>query len=361
MWLKQTGLGIAGLSVGQLKPFASPIPEYLLSEPGDNPIFLDLNENPYGPSPLAKIAMRQNLNISNRYNWKLSLKLVSSISDKINLDSSNILMGAGATEILNLVLRYTALQKGSFILSDPTYDSWTRSVQLLGCSKIAIPLTKDKCHDLDAIIKAIKPDTGLIYICNPNNPTGTICERSNLVSLLNKIPESVILLVDEAYLDYSNQQSLSDLVPGNKNLIVVKTFSKIYGFAGGRIGYAIANTDVVSELWQLQSWPPESISVVSVIGATAALKDKKFVDESNYLNEKVKKYTTEKLESLNIKCIPSQTNFIYFSLSDYNKDYFKQLENNNIIGTGIYEKQGQWTRITIGTSREMETFIAALQ
>jgi len=361
IWLKQVGLGIVGLGIGQLKTFASPTPDYFNSNPSDIPIRLNLNENPYGPSPSAQIAMTDNIKISNRYNWGLTAVLISAIAKKNNVNTNNILMGAGSTEILDLVLRFTALEKGSFIIAKPTYSKWTNPAETLGYNKIVVPLTKDKRHNLTAMLKAITPDTKMIYICNPNNPTGTICERNTLLAFLKEATKKAIVLVDEAYIDFTNQQSLSSLVIENKNLIVAKTFSKMYGFAGGRIGYAVANASTINELSQLQSWPPESISVVSVTGALASLKDEKFIKETYSLNEKVRKYTIEQLERLNITCIPSHSNFIYFSLSNYKKDFFEQLENNNIIGTKIYKEQGKWSRITVGTMQEMEMFISALE
>lgn len=211
------------------------------------------------------------------------------------------------------------------------------------------------------MLKAITQDTKMIYICNPNNPTGTICERNKLVSFIKEATKKVIVLVDEAYIDFTNQQSLSNLVIENKNLIIAKTFSKMYGLAGARIGYAVANETTIYEISQLQSWPNGSVSVVSTAGALASLKDDKFKEKVYSLNEKVKKYTIEQLEDLNITCIPSNSNFIYFSLSNYKKDFFEQLEKNNIIGTKIYEENGKWTRITVGTMKEMEMFIKALR
>ena len=171
----------------------------------------------------------------------------------------------------------------------------------------------------------------------------------------------MIVLVDEAYIEFTKQESLSDLVVENKNLIIAKTFSKMYGLAGGRIGYAVANEYTINVISQLQSWPNGSVSIVSVAGALASLKDEGFKEEVYVRNEKVKKYTIENLKLLNIKCIPSNTNFIYFSLSNYKKDFFRQLEKNNIVGTKIYEENGKWSRITIGTMQEMEKFIDALK
>ncbi|WP_417785160.1 pyridoxal phosphate-dependent aminotransferase [Tenacibaculum sp.] len=362
-WLKKVGLGLAGLSVGQLNTFANTNTIYddLTVDSNNSRILLRSNENPYGPSPLAKIAMQKNVGISNRYGWTLTSELTEVIAKKNHVTKRNVLLGAGSTEILDLVLRFTALKKGSFIMSETSYSYWTYPAKALGFKKITVPLTKSKKIDLTAMLKSIKADTKMIYICNPNNPTGTICERNELVSFIKEASKKVLVLVDEAYIEFTNQQSLSNLAIENKNLIVAKTFSKMYGLAGARIGYAIANESTINEISKLQSWPNGSISVVSAAGALASLKDENFKEEVCTKNEKVKKYTIENLELLNIKCVPSHSNFIYFSLSNYKKDFFKQLKINNIVGTKIYEEDGKWSRITIGTIQEMEKFINALK
>ncbi|MEG1025927.1 MAG: histidinol-phosphate transaminase, partial [Flavobacterium sp.] len=315
----------------------------------------------YGPSPLARLAMQKSINNSNRYGWNASGELISLIAKKNKVSDNNILLGAGSTEILDLVLQYTALMKGNFILAEKTFDYWTFPSEKLGLKKITVPLTADKKHDLTAMLKAIDSDTKMIYICNPNNPTGTICDREKLVSFVKEASKKAIVFVDEAYIDFTKEQSLSDLVIENKNLIITKTFSKMYGLAGARIGYAVANSSTIEELSVLKSSPNLSISVVTTAAAIASLNDEKFIREVSSLNEEVKKYTVEQLTRLGLTCIPSYSNFIYFSLENYRKDYFKQLENHNIMGTKIYEENGKWTRITIGTMKEMQQFIEAIK
>lgn len=360
-WLKQIVLGVAGVGVANLKSFASPTPDFFKFTPDDLPIKLSSNENPYGPSPLARIAMAESINISNRYNWQLTSELIETLAKKNNVAADNILMGAGSTEVLDLVASFSALKKGNLIIADPSYAYWTDTAQKLGLKKIAVPLTADKKLNLDAMLKAISQDTKLIYVCNPNNPTGTICDRSKLLKFINEATKKAIVLVDEAYIDFTDQQSLSALVIENKNLIVAKTFSKIYGLAGARVGYAIGNAATLVQLGELKSWVNGSISVASTAAALASLKDEKFVLENYSLNEKVRKYTVEQLQRLNLNCIPSYSNFVYFSLTNYKKDFFQQLKNKNILGTKIYEEQGKWTRITVGTMQEMQKFISAIE
>jgi histidinol-phosphate aminotransferase len=360
-WLKQIGLSVAGIGLSNLDAISAP-KDLLVKHSANNlPIRLSSNENPYGPSPLARAAMIENINISNRYNWELSTELIKAVAKKNNISTSNILLGAGSTEILDLVTRLSSSKKGSFLIADPSYSYWTEAAEKLGLKKITVPLTKSKQLDLGAMLTAIQSDTRLIYICNPNNPTGSIADRVDLIKFINEVSKKSIVLIDEAYIDYTNQESLSALAIENKNVIIAKTFSKIYGLAGARIGYAIANNKTIEQLSELKSWASGSISVASSAAALAALNDEKFVLDALSLNKNARQFTIENLKKLNLVCIPSNTNFIYFSLTNYKKDFFEQLNNNNIIGTKIYEEQGKWTRITVGTMEEMKKFISAIE
>jgi histidinol-phosphate aminotransferase len=361
-WLKQISLGAVGLGFCQFEAFANTTIEDSVFEYSDkSPILLRSNENPYGPSPLARTAMAKNITSSNRYGWELSSDLITLLAKKNNVSDANILLGAGSTEILDLVLQYTALSKGNFILAETTYNYWTFPSEKLGLKKITVPLTPDKKHDLTAMLAAIDSDTKMIYICNPNNPTGTICERDKLVSFIKEASKKAIVFIDEAYLDFTKEQSLSELVIENKNLIITKTFSKMYGLAGARVGYAIASSATIEQLSILKSSPNLSVSILSTVAAITSLSDEKFIKEVYSLNEEVKKYTIEQLTKLQLTCIPSHSNFVYFSLENYKKDYFKQLEEHNIMGTKIYEETGKWTRITIGTMKEMQQFVEAIK
>ena len=364
LWLKKIGIGVAGIGLSNFNSFASPlVSENLIDsfENDTNLIYLRSNENPYGPSPLARKVFVDNTTISNRYNWDVATQLISDLAKRNSVKDENILLGAGSTEILDLVARFVSLNKGNYVIADPSYDYWTVTLDTLGLTKNNVPLTADKKINLQAMLEAVNQDTKLVYICNPNNPTGTICEREALVAFVIKISLNTIVLIDEAYLDFTKQQSLSNIVNDNKNIIIVKTFSKMYGLAGARIGYAIANKTIIDNLANLQSNTNNSVRVLSKLAAIASLKDDKFVSNCYLLNENVRQYTIRELEKLNCECISSTTNFIYFSLSNYNKDYFKQLENSNIQGGRIYEEQGKWTRITVGKMAEMEKFIKAIQ
>jgi histidinol-phosphate aminotransferase len=327
----------------------------------EGPIFLNSNENPYGPSPLARKALAENYSRSNRYNWDTSGQLIASIAVINKLKDENILLGAGSTEILDLVSKYAANGPGSYVMGFPSYTYWSVVPDQLGLKKIKVPLTAAKKLNLEAMQAAITTDTRLVYICNPNNPTGTMVEREPLVSFVNKVPATITILVDEAYLDFTQQPSLSSLIHEHPNMVIAKTFSKMYGLAGARIGYALAHKSTIEKISKLQSSPNEGVSVLSRLAAMASLKDQQFVTDYTALNAAARQYTINELEKLDFKCIPSHTNFIYFSLANYGKDYFQMLKDHRIEGTGIYEETGKWTRITVGTMEEMKQFIKALQ
>ena len=360
-WLKQLGIGVSGIGLAKFNTFASPTADFFESMVVDATINLNSNENPYGPSPLARAAMTKSINSSNRYNWQLTADLVEALAKKNKVSAENILIGAGSTEIIDLVVRLSAATKGNLVTANPSYDNWLPTAKKLGLQAIKVPLNANKELNLEAMLQAISSDTRLVYVCNPNNPTGTICEYNKLLNFINEASKKAIVLVDEAYLDFSKETSLGPLVVGNKNLIVVKTFSKLHGLAGARIGYAIGDAATLEELGALQSWVSGNISVVSATAALAALTDEKFMAETSALNEQVKKYTIEQLQQLNLACIPSHSNFIYFSLANYKQDYFQKLSSNKIIGTRIYEEAGLWTRITIGTREEMDRFVGVMR
>lgn len=358
--MKQVGLAFAGLSLTPVETYALPLLRHLAHDTGDNVIRLRSNENAYGPSPTVRKAMKEAVNSTNRYDWDLTKELMGAVAVLNNVTPEHILMGAGSTDIIDAVVRLAARKSGNFVIATPTYNYWCDSAAVLGMSRKEVPVTAGKQHDLGAMQLAINNDTRLVYICNPDNPAGTVCARGALELFIELATRQAIVLVDEAYLEYSGEASLRNLVSNNKNLVIAKTFSKIYGLAGARVGYAIAHPDTVGKLEALQGSPDAAVSVVSAAGALAAIRDKSFVAESYELNKKVRNYATNELQRLGIPCIPSHTNFLYFSLADYKPDFFARLKDNNIMGTKIYEDAGKWSRITVGTMKEMEAFIKAI-
>jgi histidinol-phosphate aminotransferase len=359
-WLKQTGFALAGLTLLNDSLYASP-ENNLKKTLAGGPIRLSSNENPYGPSPMARKAMAAAVVGSNRYPWANTNLLIDKIAAPYGLKNENVLMGAGSSEILGLVAHYASLQKGNAVSADPTFRSWWNAAGKCGLEIIKVPLTADKKHDLPAMLSSINEATRLVYVCNPNNPTGSIMGAAELKDFVTAASKKALVMLDEAYIEYCEEPSLAPLVATNKNLVVVKTFSKIYGLAGARVGYVLGHAATIDQLADLQPWANAGASAVSVAAAAATLDDSSFISDSKIKNAAAKAHTCEAFKALNIPFIPSHTNFIYYSARDFNGDINAELKKNNIEGTRIVEETGRWTRITVGTMDEMKIFTDVLK
>ena len=355
-WLKTAFLGSAALTLSPLEFLANETPNFNELKNSNETIRLCFNENPFGTSPKALEAMQKSLSLSSRYDFKLADVLCEKIAGNNNVKKENILVSAGSSFLLELITKYVSLDKGHIIIPDPSFTIFAPIAEFLGMSKSVIPLNDKKKIDLVKMKSSIQKDTKLIYICNPNNPTGDLLSRAEIENFIKSIPDNIIILVDEAYIEFTTQKSLSDLVDVYKNLIVTRTFSKLYGFAGARLGYAIGHPKMIENLKKLQSWSGAEISVVTMAGAIAAMDDQEFITKVLDNNKKVKDFTISEFNIRGIKTIPSSANFVYFSLENYKSDYFKKLKEAKILGGKTYEEKGKWTRISLGTIEEMRKY-----
>ena len=355
-WLKTAFLGSAALTLSPLEFLANETPNFNELKNSNETIRLCFNENPFGTSPKALEAMQKSLSLSSRYDFKLADVLCEKIAGNNNVKKENILVSAGSSFLLELITKYVSLDKGHIIIPDPSFTIFAPIAEFLGMSKSVIELNDKKKIDLEKMKSSIQKDTKLIYICNPNNPTGDLLSRAEIENFIKSIPDNIIILVDEAYIEFTTQKSLSDLVDVYKNLIITRTFSKLYGFAGARLGYAIGHPKMIENLKKLQSWSGAEIGVVTMAGAIAAMDDQEFITKVLDNNKKVKDFTISEFNIRGIKTIPSSANFVYFSLENYKGDYFKKLKEAKILGGKTYEEKGKWTRISLGTIEEMRKY-----
>lgn len=355
-WLKTAFLGSAALTLSPLEFLANETPNFNELKNSNETIRLCFNENPFGTSPKALEAMQKSLSLSSRYDFKLADVLCEKIAGNNNVKKENILVSAGSSFLLELITKYVSLDKGHIIIPDPSFTIFAPIAEFLGMSKSVIPLNDKKKIDLVKMKSSMQKDTKLIYICNPNNPTGDLLSRAAIENFIKSITDNIIVLVDEAYIEFTTQKSLNDLVDVYKNLIVTRTFSKLYGFAGARLGYAIGHPKMIENLKKLQSWSGAEISVVTMAGAIAALDDQVFITKVLDNNQKVKDFTISEFNIRGIKTIPSSANFVYFSLENYKEDYFNKLKDAKILGGKTYEEEGKWTRISLGTIEEMRKY-----
>ena len=360
-WLKQSTFAALGLGIS-LRSLANEegLPRQFGSELGI--INLGSNENPYGISPLAKKAISDLLGEANRYQYNISsLKnFKKEIAAYYNLTPEQILLSPGSGEGLNLIPRYYS--DGNFVVGDPTFMILPRTAKTIGSNVIEVPLTADKAHDLDAMLKAMNDKTKLVYICNPANPTTTILKTDALRSFCEEASKKAVVLLDEAYIDYADPadtQTMLPMIEKNPNIIIMRTFSKIHAMAGMRMGFIAAHPSVIEKLSaNLFSNTQFCTSSLTQSAALASIKDETHRKESRIKNAAARKYTIDELKKMNYNVADSHTNFLFFQLKNYKGDFAKEmLDKHNILLRSYARADGNYCRVSLGTIDEMKQFM----
>jgi histidinol-phosphate aminotransferase len=363
-WLQQSLVALAGLSV-PAEVFGAPVKRIIpvpgMRFPTGNAILLNSNENAYGPSPMARKAILDSYQESNRYPDEYIPLLKKKIADTWGVAPQNILIGAGSSEIIGLSTLMASTKNKKIVTAEPGYKSWNGQAAAFGLGFTRVALTPERKTDLPAMAAAIDHETAMVYICNPNNPTGTFVPVDPLRNFTMEAAKKNLVFVDEAYTEYAEIPSLADLASTNPNVIVAKTFSKIYGLAGARIGYAIAHPDTIKKLATYQAWANASVSVASCAAAMASLDDHNFVRDTRVNTEKTRALCNETFKKLSFDYIPSHTNFIMFNITSLKKDLGKEMEAKNIFVQSRQHFGGEWCRVSMGTLPEMQTFCKALE
>ena len=317
-------------------------------------IKLSSNENPHGPSPKARKAMMEAVAVSNRYPWETTTQLREKIAAIYGLTKEHVTMGAGSSELLGVISLMAALQKGNAVAPDPTFRLWMPAARNVGLAVKLVPVTSNKDTDLQRMKDTIDQDTKMVYICNPGNPTSNVIPAAELKQFIMDVAPKCIILLDEAYTEFSDEPSMASLIQDYPNLIIAKTFSKIYGMAGARAGFAMAQPDVIKKMNELQPWPNAGTSAVSLAGAMASLDDQDFVQFCKKENAKAKGVFYASLKKAGMPYIKSHTSFVYFDTAPFGKDVRELLEKNNIIGCRTFEEGSSWRRLSVGTVDEMK-------
>lgn len=339
--------------------------EYLIDEPYKLPVLeakLNANENPYGPSPMAVEAFKNAAAGGNRYAWKELFQLIDKIADFEGVSAKNIMMGPGSSDLLEKFAMVLFKEGGNVVSADPAYMSLIRVAEACGGTWKPVPLKDDWSHDLDAMKTAIDTDTKLVYICNPNNPTGTITDTEALLAFCSEVSEKVPVFVDEAYLwflDDATKQSMVSLIAEGKNIIVARTFSKIHGMAGLRVGYAIADEEMIEKI-QTITRGGMGISYPSVYAAMAAMDDAEFIEKSRTLNAKAREYVYASLTEKGINYVPSHTSFLIFPIEMEGKEFLTKMTALKVGVRAFNFMDKNWCRVSMGTLDEMKLFVSAL-
>lgn len=327
-----------------------------------SPLRLNANENPYGPSPKALIALQKSLSGSNRYPFQEAEGLVSQLARHHNLPTTHFMLGAGSTQLLKLLAQWAIMNQYHVSYASPTFDILPKYVAKFGGGTTKTRLTSGKVHDLNALAEASTKNPGIVYVVNPNNPTGTTVNRNELLRFCKQVSSHSYVVLDEAYVEYlGDQNSLKELTRDNPRVIIVRTFSKIYGLAGLRVGYLMAHPDTIRSLSTLEIWPNSGLSLPGIVAARASLSDDMFVSSSRQQNQASLDYTRQQLQTLNIPSIPSATNFLYFDSSGHIGDFNSEMSAHSVLVRELKDSGKTWVRVSMGTMEDMQNFISIIK
>ena len=355
------GAGAAAVVVRPSLSFGKPTQAITtpLSEGGI--VRLSANENPYGPSSKALQAMTDSFGLACRYPDEHNNLLIDKLAKLNGVSHDQILLGDGSGEILKLCAEtFTGPQNGKLVAADPTFEAILNGASANGAEVVKVPLTSSFGHDLPKMLTAAKG--GLIYICNPNNPTASITPKDELHEFIAKTTPDTMILVDEAYFHYADSpdyESVIPLVEERPNLIVSRTFSKIYGMAGLRCGYCVAQKETVERMRRNQMW--DSVNCMALAAATASLDDPDHVPNGQRLNREAKTFVISELDKMGYKQIPSQANFIMFDCKRPVVPIIKAMKERNIHVGRLFPALPNHMRLTIGKKSEMESFLSAFR
>ncbi len=352
-----------------LKPFWTNKPR-LVAPPNnywDYPLKakLNANENKFGPSKLAQKAIVDAVSGGNLYAHKEVQELSKILAEKEGVKPEQIMLGPGSTDLLEKIAVMSFMDgKGNIISADPAYMSVVKSAQKVGAEWKNIPALPDWSHDLDKMMAAIDGETRLIYVCNPNNPTGAITPADKLKTFCSAASEKVPVFVDEAYLEFmdnkAEQKTMVGLISEGKDLIVARTFSKLHGMAGLRVGYIVAKEERIEAINNVLR-SSYNLCLSSLYGAMESIKDEDYQKMAYEKNLESKTYTASEFDKMGLNYIPSQTSFMFFELNIDGETYMKNMYEKGVGVRLFHVDEKPWGRVSMGTMEEMKLFVKTLK
>lgn len=348
-------------SIEKLRPYEAGKPiEELERELGvENVIKLASNENPFGPSPKAIEAMRRVIEESHRYPDASAFRLRARLSEKLGVAPDSIIQGNGSNELLELLVRTFTTPAHHIVFATPAFVVYEIAALAHGVPYTAVPL-RDDTHDLPRMAEAVTDQTRVMFIANPNNPTGTHVSKSAVERLLRDVPENVIVAIDEAYFEYADALDYPDCLALRglrERLVVLRTFSKIYGLAALRVGYAVAPPELVGYMNRLRA--PFNVSTVGQAAAIAALDDTEHLERSRRLNREGRDRLERELRRMGFRVTNSQANFVYVDLGRPARPVYDRLLRLGVI-VRPFGALPDNLRITVGTPAENDRLCGAL-
>jgi histidinol-phosphate aminotransferase len=366
-WLKSAGLlsgGLPFLLTGQSWPSTGIFPwessDNIGYQTGDL-IKLSSNENPYGPSDSVKKAMSDAFGKVCRYPGRDIDALTEKIAFREGVSADHILITIGSTEGLKLAVLAYLRNGGELVAAQPTFEAMLTYAEACGAYVHRVPVDKHMVTDLQAMSRRCNADTKLVFVCNPNNPTGTILPEDEMTHFCTEMAKRTMVFCDEVYIDYINRKnypSMISLVKNDMNVIVSRTFSKVYGLAGLRIGYLIARPEIISRIKKLQIDRP---NILALVAAEAAMKDDDFYSFSLNKNNVSKKMICETLDHLGIKYTDSHANFVFFKSGIHINTLSKKMEEKSVQIGRAFAPFTDWCRLSTGRTEDMPVVQEALK
>lgn len=356
--------GFAGTALLPSVTRAAPVIFSPRSRRGPNsPIRLSSNENPLGLSEAARQAVIDALGEANRYPGEYRDALISALAAKHRVEPRQIVLGNGSTEILQMTVQFLGPDV-TIMVADPTFEDVPRYAERIGVRVEKVPLRPDFSHDLDRMRAVAQRATGpvLVYLCNPNNPTGTITDCAEIEAWIQSAPERVQFAVDEAYYEFAQDprfRSAQKLIAAHPNVFVVRTFSKIYAMAGMRLGYAIAHPDAAQGLARYAA--NTNTNQLALVAGTASLGDQAFERRSLEVNAQGRKILLHCLDELDLEHLPSHTNFMMHRIQGDLRTYNDRMRQKGLLVGRPFPPMVTYSRVSIGLPEEMETFTEALR
>jgi histidinol-phosphate aminotransferase len=322
---------------------------------------LNANENALGPSPEALMAIRDELNVLHHYPDGASALLRESIAEFHNLSAANVLVGNGSDDIIKLVSE-TFLEPGDeIVVPHPSFSQYSFGAAIMRARVVQVPLTDTFQYDIDAMLKAITPKTKLVYACSPNNPTGTIMTQSQAEQLLTGMPDDAILILDLAYNDFSvnpHRVMETELLLSDPRVVVLHTFSKLYGLAGLRVGYGLGHPELLNFVHRVRE--PFNVNRVAQRAAAAALTDGVHRDRSQAHAIESARYFSQEAVKLGVNAVPTEANFCLLEVGD-GVHTMKSLMQQGIMVRAGFTGLEKYIRVTFGTHEENQEFFNALR
>ena len=325
------------------------------------PVKIDANENPYGPSEKAIQAIQRNFGQSGRYAHNTP-ELHRSLCNHHQVDSGMLEVGYGSSELLKMAAEAFLGSGKNVVTAQPTYEATARYGAVYGATTTHVPLDAQYRFDLKKMRAAVNEKTGMVYICNPNNPTATVVSAEATRAFVDSMPPEIPVVIDEAYHHYVDDPSYASAIPlakQGKAVVVMRTFSKIYGMAGLRMGYAVGRADLIGRMSAYKIWL--NANTLTVAAALASLEDKEFVERNRKLNAMARQFVEQEVTKMGLGYIPSQANFLMIDLKRDMGSVVSELRARNVFAGRPFYPLRQHLRVTVGTMEEMKRFVEELR